>query len=196
MNDSNNDACTWSGAAHALTARGYVVAVFDGPSASYQVDQALSVAAALRGEGVRRIVVVGASVGARAALQLGAEHPRTAVGLVALSAERRINNGGDLLYVGRRVHVPVLSVGSRHDPLTAYGKDTRTWDRTIPRVRTLMLPGADHGVDFLHDRHRRRVQGAIDQVVGPTFEAHANAADRVADLVCRGSALLRHGLPF
>jgi pimeloyl-ACP methyl ester carboxylesterase len=161
VNDSNNDACAWSGEAHALAARGYAVAVFDGPSASYQVDQARSVAAALRRGGVRRIVVVGASVGARAALQLGAEHPRTAVGLVALSAERRINNGGDLLSVGRRVHLPVLSVGSRRDPLTSFGKDTRTWDRTIPRVRTLLLPGADHGVDFLHDRHRRRVQAAI-----------------------------------
>jgi pimeloyl-ACP methyl ester carboxylesterase len=161
VNDSNNDACTWSRAAHALATRGYVVAVFDGPSARYQVDQALSVAAALRGEGVRRIAAVGASVGARSALQLGAEHPRTAVGIVALSAERRINNGGDLLAVGRRVHLPVLSVGSRRDPLTAFGKDTRTWDHTIPQVRTLMLPGADHGVDFLHDGHRRRVQAAI-----------------------------------
>jgi pimeloyl-ACP methyl ester carboxylesterase len=59
------------------------------------------------------------------------------------------------------VKVPVLSIGSREDPLTSFGKDTSTWDRAIPQVRTLLLPGADHGVDFLHDRHRRRVQAAI-----------------------------------
>jgi pimeloyl-ACP methyl ester carboxylesterase len=162
VNDSTNDACSWSGLARELTARGFVVAVFDGPSASYQVEQALAVAAALRRHaGVRRIVVIGASVGARAALLIGAEHPRVAAALVALSAERRINNVGDLLSVGRHVRVPVLSVGSRQDPLTSFGRDTRAWDRAIPRVRTLLLPGADHGVDFLHDRHRRRVQTAL-----------------------------------
>jgi pimeloyl-ACP methyl ester carboxylesterase len=167
VNDSDNDACAWSGIARALAARGYVVAVFDSPSASNQVDPALSVVAALRRRaGARRVAVIGASVGARAALVIGAEHPRAAVGLVALSAERRINNVGDLLFVGRRVCVPVLSVGSRQDPLTWFGRDTRAWDRTITRVRTLILPGADHGVDFLHDHHRRRVQTAIVRFLG------------------------------
>jgi hypothetical protein len=46
---------------------------------------------------------------------VGAQHPRDVVGLVALSAERRVtSNPSDLLAVGRRVRVPVLSVGSRH----------------------------------------------------------------------------------
>jgi pimeloyl-ACP methyl ester carboxylesterase len=135
VNDSNNDACAWQALAGALIARGFVVAVFDGPSASYQVDQALSVAAALRRRaGVRRVTVIGASEGARAALLLGAEHPRAAVGLVALSAERRINRGGDLLSVGRSVRVPVLSVGSRRDPLTSFGRDTSVWNRSIERT--------------------------------------------------------------
>jgi pimeloyl-ACP methyl ester carboxylesterase len=173
VNDSTNDACAWSALARELTGRGYVVAVFDGPSASYQVDQALSVAAALRRRTrVRRAAMIGASVGARAALQIGAEHPRAAVALVALSAERRINHGGDLLPLSRRVRVPVLSVGSRQDPLTSFGRDTRAWDRTIPRVRTLLLPGAGHGVEFLHGRHGRRVRAAIVRFLGSTSPSH------------------------
>jgi dienelactone hydrolase len=165
-NDSNNDACSWNREARALVDRGYAVAVFDSPSASYEVDQALAVAAALRHTAhVKRIVVIGASVGARAALQIAAEHPREAAGIVALSAERRINGGGDLLATGRKIDVPVLNVGSAHDPLTSFGMDTTTWDRTIPPVRTLSLSGSDHGVDFLHDRHRPRVQAAIARFV-------------------------------
>jgi hypothetical protein len=34
---------------------------------------------------------------------------------VALSAERRIRGAGDLLAVGRKIHVSVLNVGSRED---------------------------------------------------------------------------------
>jgi pimeloyl-ACP methyl ester carboxylesterase len=161
VNDSDNDASSWSGLANRLADR-YAVAVFDSPSTGYESGQALAVAAALRRDaGVRRIAMVGASVGARAVIQVGAQHPAATVGVVALSAERMIRNGGDLLPLARRVRVPVLSVGSRGDALTMFGKDTRTWDRTIPHVRTLMLPGADHGVDFLHDRHRAQVQEAI-----------------------------------
>jgi pimeloyl-ACP methyl ester carboxylesterase len=162
-NDSNNDACSWLGEARSLLGKGYAVAVFDAPSVSYEIDQAVSVIGALRRRaGVRRIVVIGASVGARAALRIGAEHPHAAVGLVALSAERSIRSDpSDLLRIAGRIHVPVLSVGSRQDPLTMFGKDTRAWDRTIPDVRTVVVSGSDHGVDFLHDRHRRRVRAAI-----------------------------------
>jgi pimeloyl-ACP methyl ester carboxylesterase len=65
----------------------------------------------------------------------------------------------------RRIHVPVLSVGPRGDPCTSFGDDTRAWDRRIPDVRALMLPGSDHGVDLLHDRHRPRVQAAIARFI-------------------------------
>jgi hypothetical protein len=33
-------------------------------------------------------------------------------------------------------------------------------------VRTLIVPGSDHGVDFLHDRHRARVKAAIARFLG------------------------------
>ena len=162
-NDSNNDSCAWSGEARSLAAHGHAVAVFETVgNASYEAQQVLAVTRALRRTGVQRIALIGASVGARAVLQAGARHPGGVVGIVALSAERRImSNQGDLLPIGRRVRVPVLSVGSRGDPLTSFGKDTRAWHRTIPDGRALILSGSDHGVDLLTDRHGPRVRSAI-----------------------------------
>jgi pimeloyl-ACP methyl ester carboxylesterase len=162
-NDSDNDACAWSSEARALAEQGYAVAVFETVgSDSYEADETRAVAAAVRRAGAQRIALVGASVGARAVLQLAAQHPRDVVGVVALSAERRISsNPNDLLPTGRRIQVPVLSIGSRHDPLTSFGKDTLAWHRTIPDDRALVLPGSGHGVEFLTNRHRRRVRAAI-----------------------------------
>jgi pimeloyl-ACP methyl ester carboxylesterase len=142
---------------------GVAVAVFETVgSDSYEADETRAVAAAVRRAGAQRIALVGASVGARAVLQLAAQHPRDVVGVVALSAERRISsNPNDLLPTGRRIQVPVLSIGSRHDPLTSFGKDTLAWHRTIPDDRALVLPGSGHGVEFLTNRHRRRVRAAI-----------------------------------
>jgi dienelactone hydrolase len=162
-NDSVNDTCAWSSEARSLAGRGYTVAVFEtvGPS-DYEADQVLAVVHALRRAGVRRIVLIGASVGARAVLLAGARHPRRIVGLVALSAERRLGTSpGDLLFVGRQVRVPVLSIGSREDGLTSFGADTRAWHRTIRDDRALILSGEDHGVDLLTGSHGPRVRAAI-----------------------------------
>ena len=161
-NDSNNDACDWSREARALADHGYAVAVFDA-SIAYESRQAVAVADALRrAGGARRIAVIGASVGARAVLQVGAAHPPGVAGLVAMSAERRISsNPSDLLPIGRRVRVPVLTIGSRQDPLTSFGKDTTAWHRTIPDDQVLILSGGDHGVELLSHRHGPRVRAAI-----------------------------------
>ena len=63
--------------------------------------------------------------------------------------------------VGRQVRVPVLSIGSRQDPFTVFGKDTAAWHRTIPDDRALIVSGDDHGVELLTDGHGRRVRAAI-----------------------------------
>jgi pimeloyl-ACP methyl ester carboxylesterase len=163
-NDSVNDTCGWMRDARALATRGYAVAVFEtAGNYGYEAPQVREVAAALRRSGARRIALIGASVGARAVLQVAAQRPRGLAGVIALSAERKIIPAypGDLLPIARKIRVPVLSVASRGDPLTAEGEDTRAWHRTISRDRLLLLAGSDHGVELLADRHRRRVRGAI-----------------------------------
>jgi pimeloyl-ACP methyl ester carboxylesterase len=161
VNDSVDDACEWAAEARALARRGYAVAVFLNAGGD-ESRQAVGVGAALRANGARRIVLIGASVGARAVLQAGARHPRGVVGLVALSAERRVTSSpSDLLPVARRVQVPVLSIGSRGDPLTTWGKDTIAWDRTLSRDRLLLLRGDGHGADLLAGRNGPRVRAEI-----------------------------------
>jgi dienelactone hydrolase len=160
-NDSINDACSWSAEARTLATHGHAVAVFKA-SRGLEPDQALTVGAALRATGARRVVLVGASVGARAVLQAGVAHPRGVAGLVALSAERTVTNSpGDLLPDMRKVQVPVLSVGSRGDPLTTYGRDTRAIDRKLADDTMLLVSGSAHGVELLQGRHAPQVRRAI-----------------------------------
>ena len=162
-NDSDNDSCAWISEARSLAEHGYAIALFETiGGGGFESKQVLAVARALRREGVRRVAMIGASIGARAVLHAGAEHPRGVVGIVALSAERRItSNPADLLPIGRRLRVPVLSVGSRHDPLTSFGKDTPAWHRAIPHDHALILSGRNHGVELLRDSHGQRVRAAI-----------------------------------
>jgi hypothetical protein len=160
-NDSINDACDWSAEARALAARGLAIAVFKA-SQGLEPDQAVTVGAALRDAGARRIVLIGASVGARAVLQAGIAHPRGVVGLVALSAERTVTTSpGDLLPDMGRVRLPVLSIGSRGDPLTKYGRDTRAIDRRLADDTMLLVSGSDHGTELLGGRHASQVRAAI-----------------------------------
>jgi pimeloyl-ACP methyl ester carboxylesterase len=91
--DSDDDPCSWRREARALASHGYAVAVFQAGGGD-EARQALTIGAALRRTGPRGIVLIGASVGARAVLQAGAMRPHGIQGLVALSAERRIGSSG------------------------------------------------------------------------------------------------------
>jgi pimeloyl-ACP methyl ester carboxylesterase len=160
-NDSINDPCSWIAEARALAAHGHAVALFKA-SRGLEPDQAVTVGAALRDAGVRSVVLVGASVGARAVLQAGVVHPRGVVGLVALSAERTVSTSpADLLPDMRKVRVPVLSIGSRRDPLTKYGRDTRAIDRRLADDTMVLVSGSAHGVELLSGRHAAQVRGAL-----------------------------------
>jgi pimeloyl-ACP methyl ester carboxylesterase len=161
LDDSNDQPCAWVPTARFLSGRGYAVAVFQA-GAGEEAAQAVTLARAMRRGGARRIVLIGASVGARSALQAAARHPPGVIGVVALSAERRVrSNPRDLLPIGRRIRVPVLTIGSRDDGYTVFGHDTIAWHRTIPNDKLLMLSGGDHGVDLLANRHKTTVRAAI-----------------------------------
>jgi pimeloyl-ACP methyl ester carboxylesterase len=156
--DSDDDPCSWRREARALATQGYAVAVFQ-TGGGDEARQALTIGRALQRTGARRIVLIGASVGARAVLQAGAMHPEGVHGLVALSAERRIgSNPSDLLPQVRSIRLPLLSIGSTEDPLTRFGRDTRAFDRAIPSSRLLLVGGSAHGVELLR---RPRVRAAI-----------------------------------
>ena len=101
-NDSTNETCAWSREARALTRRGYLVGLFETVAGYGFEAQQGGRSRRLRRAGARRIVLIGASVGARAVPQVAARRPRGLAGVVALSAERRLipSAPGDLLPIG------------------------------------------------------------------------------------------------
>jgi pimeloyl-ACP methyl ester carboxylesterase len=162
-NDSVNDTCEWTREAQALADEGYAVAVFEA-GGGLEARQALTVGRALRTAGAKRVVLIGASVGARAVLEAGAMKPAGVSGLVALSAERTVSpNPGDLLPQVRGIRLPVLSIGSRRDPLTRFGRDTPAFARAFAHGRLLLVDGSAHGVELLRGRPGARVRPAIRQ---------------------------------
>jgi hypothetical protein len=55
----------------------------------------------------------------------------------------------------------VLSIGSRGDPLTKYGRDTRAIDRRLAHDTMLLVSGSAHGTELLGGRHGPEVRGVI-----------------------------------
>jgi hypothetical protein len=65
------------------------------------------------------------------------------------------------------VRVPTLSIGSREDAFTDFGKDTAAWHRTIPDDRALLLSGDHHGVELLAARRVRvAILGSLRKIPG------------------------------
>jgi dienelactone hydrolase len=162
-NESGNNPCDWLPFAREVARDGRRVAVFTYADASAADAELLAVARALRGSGTPTVAIVGASLGGRAVIQAAAHGRGTVAAAVSLSAERAVAALPDILPDARRVHVPLLYIGSREDGFTTFGRETRQFHHVTPaRVnRMLLVPGGDHGVDLLTDRNGPRVRAAI-----------------------------------
>ena len=124
-------------------------------------DAAAGVTAA-RAAGARHVVLMGASVGARASIAAAAMHPAGVAAAVSLSAERTVRSDPtDLLGRARRVTVPTLLIAAREDPFVA--------GATLPLLRAtaahdkqaLIVGGLDHGTALLTGAAGARVTQAI-----------------------------------
>jgi dienelactone hydrolase len=106
------------------------------------------------------VPIVGASIGGRAVVQAAARDRGAIVAAVSLSAERSVGALPEILPDARRVRVPSLSLGSREDGYTTFGRDTRQFHGVTPAKvsQMLLVPGDDHGIDLLPDP---RVRAAI-----------------------------------
>jgi hypothetical protein len=162
-NDSRNQTRGWVAFARELADRGMRVALFEYASVG-NPGEVRATAAALRDKGARRVIAVGASVGARAVVQLAAERSPGVDAVVSLSAERQISfRYPDILPAARRARLPSLYVGSRQDGYTSFGTETiQLHDATPAKINDLVLvSGDDHGVDLLAGRNGQRIRSAI-----------------------------------
>ena len=146
-NESGNRTCPWMPLATDLAHHGDRVVTFEYFDKDKAARELRDEAAALRHAGVRRVALVGASLGGRAVVQAAAGTDLASA--VSLSAERSIGTYPDLLPAAHRVRTPSLYITAKNDGFTNFGRDTRRLHAATPSSRLLILKGGDHGTDLL-----------------------------------------------
>jgi pimeloyl-ACP methyl ester carboxylesterase len=147
-NQSGNYLCRWLPFARALAAKAMRVLVYNYRWGT-ESQEAAAAAVGLREHGARRIVLMGASLGAGASLVAAANRPRGIVGAVSLSGESFIRGVPRAI---RRLVLPVLFVAAEEDDYGA-ATDARNFYARAPSKdkRLLIVPGRAHGTDLLAD---------------------------------------------
>lgn len=105
----------------------------------------------LRAEGAKKVILLGASFGAAAAMTYG---PRLSInGIVSLSGETALPEYGvNAIRDLPRLHVPLLIVDSRHDGYLSVGAARRLLRRVGTSDKQLKLfPGTWHGWEIVED---------------------------------------------
>ncbi|MEV4582412.1 hypothetical protein AB0K16_55280 [Nonomuraea jabiensis] len=164
--ERRGNVCTWRPLSDRLVAAGYRVLLYARSSATLPEDGAVAMARRLAKEpGVKRIFLVGGSIGATtavpAALRLGSK----AAGVVAVSGEISAENAA-------RLTVPLLQIGSANDGYGGADDLARAHAAATkaPDNQTMVIPGeslhasalfaSPHGKDVLDrivafmDRHK------------------------------------------
>ena len=157
VHQSGSDLCQWAPYAKRLAALGYSAIAFDlrgfgesqhriyPASLRYSADISAAVKEARR-LGATRVVVVGASLGANAAI-VGAANTRPLVdGVVSLSAPATFRL--DAVAAARHLQVPVLYVAAEVDEGGIYAADAKKMYEATPGAdkRLEVVPGGVHGV--------------------------------------------------
>jgi pimeloyl-ACP methyl ester carboxylesterase len=155
-NQSDRDRTAWTPFARQLAENGYRVLAFD-YSFGFPESDVAAAARALARLGVRRVVLIGASKGAKAAVMAAAAAPPPdVVGVVSLSAERTAGSR-NVVPSARELQLPTLFVTARGDPWSE--NDTPLLERAASNTairRLVVVPGHAHGIDLTTDARVRR----------------------------------------
>jgi pimeloyl-ACP methyl ester carboxylesterase len=161
-NESDEDLCSWLPLVRTLRAHGYAALLYDYEDPAELPADAKAGAATARAAGARKVVLMGASVGARASIEAAAKAPPGVESVIAVSAERTVRSDPrDLIGPARHDRLPTLLISAREDPYLV--GDTAQLARALAagRKRTLIVPGIDHGTALLTGASRDRVDAAI-----------------------------------
>jgi pimeloyl-ACP methyl ester carboxylesterase len=148
---SNGSLCEWIGYARELAAAGYRVLAYDAGSEFNGVGlDAEAATEALRRAGAQKVVIMGSSLGALAALVAGAALPVQPDAVVSLSAPASVGYLHGLDSV-TRLHAPVFFVAAQDDQ--PFSDDARSLYAAAASAdkRLQVVPGLAHGSGLLED---------------------------------------------
>ena len=131
-------------------------------------------AGVLRGRGVRKVVLMGASLGGAVVVAAAAEIRPVVSAVVDLSGPTE-SSGVDALAAARRLRVPVLYAVAEDD---AYISEVRrTYRATPPRLRRLLvIHGPGHGVGLLRtdlEPEAGRIRAVIEAFIRRSTDGSA-----------------------
>jgi hypothetical protein len=155
-NQSGANLCGWLPFARKIVAHHHRALLFDGNGAAEEVTAA---ALTLRASGAKRIVAMGASVGAVASIRAVARGGDNFAGLVSVSGERSI--GGDVKPDAQRVRVPALFISAKFDASAVYATKVFYRVASTKDKHLLILPGAFHGESLFDSPQRARVEKSV-----------------------------------
>ncbi len=160
--DRDATVCQWLTYGQMLVGRGYRVALYDWDANIPEEQQLAAVVGAVREQGVRSVVLVGAGEGANASL-IGAARIRPAVaGVVALSPPLRIEGQPQAEPSVRSLRMPLLLVSADQDPTSA-ARMVRRFDEVAPAEdkEVMLVPGRSNGVDLLSSAEGDQVGASV-----------------------------------
>lgn len=163
------DVCEWAPYAQRLAGLGYTAIAFDlrgfGLSqhrtgeALFRYDLDVAAAAKLaRAQGAKRVILIGASIGANAVVVAGASVKPPVDGVVSLSAPATFRL--DAVSAAKTSKVPVVYVAGTIDEGGIYRQDARTlYNATAATDKAITLvPTAEHGVQLVGHPGKARTQ--------------------------------------
>jgi pimeloyl-ACP methyl ester carboxylesterase len=152
--------CNWSSIAPELAGEGFRVLIFDFGAPATVAQDMHAATEEIRGQGAKRIVLGGASLGGTVAL-MTAVRTRNVVGAFSLSAPALYGNTEGLPAV-RRIRAPVLFVAAEDDG--NFADDARRLYRAAASrdKELLIVAGSEHGTALYGGPEAERVRAAVD----------------------------------
>lgn len=148
-NESDENLCSWLPLTRRLTALGYRVVLWD-YAGGEPAAELLALTRWMRRSGAARIVLLGASEGAKASLVAAARLGHDVRGVVSLSAESVLLPGIEVARSVARLRCPLLLVTAAQDPYGSAQAASAFLAAGPGRDKRLVrVPGADHGTALL-----------------------------------------------
>jgi pimeloyl-ACP methyl ester carboxylesterase len=160
-NQSDEDLCSWLPLSTRLATAGYRVVLWD-YGRNVPLEELTGLVKRLRSEGAARVVLMGASEGAKISLIAGARIKPPVRGVVSLSAESILRPATSVVGSVRHLRCPLLLVTADQDPYGSAQAARQFLSAAPSPARHLVTaPGTDHGTALLTGRSAVRTLPAI-----------------------------------